>query len=210
MKRRPCKFREALNPQTRSGRRARSIQGLGVPPRPPFLLTHLEMFVTPLSLPILYDQRQRYSLDDTTQTNAISLDDTTQTNAIVPPRAATASPALSGEAWLRRLENMQESPAGVGESWLRDEEQGDSGHAATELLELLEPRQTENPIGLGPETSQRERRLSSEWREAMSARARRRFHAQPQAASAKTFSGAKEQRGVTSFTQQAFPVPSTP
>ena len=139
-------------------------------------LLSVEMFVTPHSLPILYDQRQRYSLDDTTQTTAN-----------VPPRAATASPALSGEAWLRRLEDVQASPAGVGASWLRDEEQDDSGHAATELLELLEPRQAENSIG--PE---RERRLSSEWREAMSARARRRFHAQPQTASAKGLSGAKQ------------------
>ena len=153
----------------------------------------LGMLMTPHSKPILYDQRQRYSLDGTTQTNAN-----------VPPRAATASPALSGEAWLRRLEDMQATPAGVGESWLRDEEQGDSGHAATELLELLEPRQAENTIGLSPEPSQRERRLSSEWREAMSARARRRFHAQPQTASAKVPAGAKQQRGVTC------PVPSAP
>ena len=156
----------------------------------------LGMLMTPHSKPILYDQRQRYSLDGTTQTNAN-----------VPPRAATASPALSGEAWLRRLEDMQATPAGVGESWLRDEEQGDSGHAATELLELLEPRQAENTICLspvGPEPSQRERRLSSEWREAMSARARRRFHAQPQTASAKVPAGAKQQRGVTC------PVPSAP
>ena len=74
----------------------------------------------------------------------------------------------------------------IGESWLRDEEQGDSCHAATELLDLLEPRRAENSA----KPSQRERRLSSEWREAMAARARQRFHAKPQAASANKPSGA--------------------
>lgn len=131
----------------------------------------------PINVPILYDQRQRYSSEDTTRTTA---------NGVPPIRDATASPALSGEAWLRRIEDIRASPAGIGESWLRDEEQGDSGHAATELLDLLEPRRAENST----KPSQRERRLSSEWREAMAARARQRFHAKPQAASANKPSGA--------------------
>jgi hypothetical protein len=87
---------------------------------------------------------------------------------------------------LRRIEDIRASPAGIGESWLRDEEQGDSCHAATELLDLLEPRRAENSA----KPSQRERRLSSEWREAMAARARQCFHAKPQAASANKPSGA--------------------
>ena len=127
----------------------------------------------PINVPILYDQRQRYSSEDTIRTTA---------NDVKPPIRAATEPALSGEAWLRRIEDMRASPAGVGESWLRDEEQGDSGHAATELLDLLEPRQAENST----KPAQRERRLSSEWREAMAARARQRFHAKPQAASAKS------------------------
>ena len=115
--------------------------------------------LTPVSFPILYDQRRHYSLDEN-KNNAI------QTNTKV-------SPASSGEAWLRRLEGKSYSPAGVGESWLRDEEQG------------AEPLHADQNVVSGPSQQQRERRLSTEWREAMSARARRRFHAQPQAASVK-------------------------
>ena len=143
----------------------------------------------PLSFPILYDQRRLYSNDENTTTvSGVRFHDSTQSKASIrqshaAPQQAAASPALSGEAWLRRIEDVQASPAGVGESWLRDEEQGD----CLELLELLEPLQVDVGLGpnLGPEPSRRERRLSSEWREAMSARARQRFHAQPQAASAK-------------------------
>ena len=137
----------------------------------------------PINVPILYDQRQRYSSEDTIRTTA---------NDVKPPMRAATEPALSGEAWLRRIEDMRASPAGVGESWLRDEEQGDSCHAATELLDLLEPRQAENSA----KPAQRERRLSSDWRETMAARARQRFHAKASRKREEAFGGAK--RGLTS------------
>ena len=136
-----------------------------------------------INVPILYDQRQRYSSEEAIRTTA---------NDVKPPIRAATEPALSGEAWLRRIEDMRASPVGVGESWLRYEELGDSGHAATELLDLLEPRQAEN----SSKPAQRERRLSSDWRETMAARARQRFHAKASRKREEAFGGAK--RGLTS------------